>query len=83
MLTQKHFKYFKEVAIFPLSDKPQNLIDQFSYLDSNISSNGSDVNVHLAKVSPTINRLSILWKSDRSDKIKWDFFQNVAVSVLI
>ena len=53
--------------------------NKFTYLGSNISSTESDVNICLAKEWPAINRLLIIWISDLSDKIKWDFFQAVAV----
>ena len=39
--------------------------------------------MHLAKAWTAIDRLSIVWKSDLSDKIKQDFFQAVAVSLLL
>ena len=68
-------------TISSLSGKPLKLVDQFTYLDSNISSTESAVNIHLAKACDAIGRLSITWKSDLSDKIKQDFFQAVVVSI--
>ena len=53
-----------------LSGKPLKLVDQFIYLNSYISSNENDVNICLGKVWNTIDRLSILWKSHLSYKIK-------------
>ena len=38
------------------------LVDQFTYLGSNISSTESDVNIRLGKLWTTIYRLSIIWK---------------------
>ena len=73
----------QEGAIFTLSAKHMKLIDKFMYLCSSVSSTQSDVNICLAKVWTAINRLSITWKSDQSDQIKWDFFQAVAVSILL
>ena len=70
-------------AISSFIGKPLNLVDQFIYLGSNISSYESDVNTHTGKGSAAINRLSTVWKSDLSDKIKQDFFQAIAVSVLL
>ena len=49
-------------------------MDQFTYFSSNISSTESYVNIHLLKVCDAINRLSIEWKSDLSNKLKQDFF---------
>ena len=40
------------------------------YLGSNISSSESDVNIHIANAWTDIDRLSIIKKSDLSDKIK-------------
>ena len=51
------------------------LVDKFTYLGSCISSTENDINVWLAKVWTTINRLSIICKSDLFDKIKCIFFQ--------
>ena len=40
------------------------------------------INMRLIKAWTAINRLSIIWKSDLSDKIKCNFFQSVVVSIL-
>ena len=53
------------------------------YLDSNISSTESDVNIHLPKALNTINSLSILWKSHQFYKIRGNLFQAEAVSILL
>ena len=50
---------------------------------SNISSIERDVRMHIPKASTAINRLSIISKSDHTDKIKWDFFQTVALAVSV
>ena len=42
----------------------------------------SYVNIRQAKAWTAIKSLSIIWKSDLSNKIKRDFFHAVAVSVL-
>ena len=59
------------------------LVDQFTYLNSNISSTESNVNICLSKAWNAIDRLSIIWKFAQSDKIKRDFFQAVTVSILL
>ena len=58
-------------------------MDQFTYLSSNISSTESDVSMCSTKAWDAIDRLSIIWKSNQSDKIKWDFFQVVVMSILL
>ena len=50
------------------------IYDECIYLDSNISSTKTDVNVCLVKVRTAINRLSIIQKSDLPDIIKWNIF---------
>ena len=76
--------YFKqERAIFTLSDKPLKLVDQFTCLGSNISSTKSDVNIRIGRKRTAIDRLSIIWKSGLTDKMKRDFFKSKAVSILL
>ena len=70
-------------VISSLNGKPLTLVDQFIYLSSNISSIESNINICISKLSAAIGRLMTIWRSDLSDKIKWEFFQAVAVSVLL
>ena len=78
------FLYFKqEEIISTLSGRPLKLLDKSTYLSSNISSAESYVNINLAKVWTTINRLLIIWKFDLSDRIEQDFFHIMAVSILL
>ena len=74
---------FTEEAISTLSGRPLIFVDQFIYFGSNITSTESDVNIILAKAWNAINRLSIIWKSNQFDKIKWDFCWAAAVSILL
>ncbi len=39
--------------------------------------------MRLAKAWTAIDRLSVIWKSDLTDKIKPSFFQAVVVSILL
>ena len=48
-------------------------MDQFTYLDNNISSTENDVNTRIDKTLTVIDRLSAIWKSDLSKK-KTEFF---------
>ena len=59
------------------------LVDKFTYLGSSVSSTETDIDTRLAKAWTTINRLSVIWKSDITDKIKRNFFQASAVSILL
>ena len=78
------FMYFKQDgAISTLNGKPLKLVDQFTYLCSNISLTESDVDIRIGKAGAAIDRLLVKWKSDLSDKIKLEFFQAVTMTVLL
>ena len=64
-----------------LSFKPLKLVDKFKYLESSNSYPESDM--HIGKAWTATDWLSIIWKSDLSDEIKWDLFQALVVSVLL
>ena len=49
------------------------LVDKFTYLWSNVSSTEKDVNTRHSKGWTAIDRLSVIWKSDLTDKIKRSF----------
>ena len=57
------------------------LVDKFTYLGSSISSTKKDIDTQLTKAWTAIDRLSIIWKSDLTDKMKWGFFQAAVVSI--
>ena len=57
------------------------LVDKFTYLGSSISSTEKDIDTRLTKAWTAINRLSIIWKSDLTDKMKRSFFQAAIVSI--
>ena len=59
----------QERAISILNGKPLKLLDLFIYFSSDISSTESDVKCIL-KAWTAIDKLSIIWKSDLSDKTK-------------
>ena len=59
------------------------LVDVFTYLGSNVSSTENDINMQLAKTWIAIDKLSVIWKSDLSNKIKCNFFQAAVESILL
>ena len=59
------------------------LVDKFTYLGSSISSTEKDIDTQLMKAWTAIDRLSIIWKSELTDKMKPSFFQAVVVSILL
>ena len=52
------------------------------YLGSSVSSTEKDIDTRLTKAWTAINRLSIIWKSNLTDKMKRSFFQAAVVSIL-
>ena len=68
--------------ISTLKGGPLKQVDKSTYLGSSISSTEKDINTRLAKAW-TIHRLSIIWKSDLTDKIKCSFLQATVVSMLL
>ena len=58
-------------------------MDKFTYLGSSVSSTENYINTPLAKVLTAIDRLSVMWKSDLSNKIKYNFLQEAVMSVLL
>ena len=58
-------------------------VDKFSYLGSSVSSTETDIDMWLTKAWPAIDSLSVICKSDLTDKIKRSFFQAAAVSILL
>ena len=59
------------------------LIDKFTSLGSSVSSIETDIDTGLAKTWTANNRLSVIWKSDLTDKMKRSFFQAAAASILL
>ena len=60
--------------ISPLDGTPLKLVDKFTYLGSSVASTEKDIDTRLTKAWTAINRLSIIWKSDLTDKMKRSFF---------
>ena len=59
------------------------IVDNFSYLGSSVSSTEKDIDTRLTKAWTAIDRLSIIWKSDLTDKMKRSFSQAAVVSILL
>ena len=59
------------------------LVDKFTYIGSSVSSTEKDIDTRLTKAWTAIDRLSIIWKSDLTDKMKRSFFQAAIVSILL
>ena len=59
------------------------LVDKFTYLGSSVTSTEKDIDLRLTKAWTAIDRLSIIWESDLTDKMKRSFFQEAVVSILL
>ena len=68
--------------ISTLDRTPLKLVDKFTYIGS-ISSTEKDIDMRLTKTWTAINRLSIIWKSGLTDKMKRSFFQAAVASILL
>ena len=69
--------------ITTLHGTPLKLVYKFTYLGSSVSSTEKDIDTRLTKAWTAIDRLSIIWKSDLTDKMKPSFFQAAVVSILL
>ena len=69
--------------ITTLDGTPLKLVDKFTYLVSNVSSTEKDIETRLTKAWTAIDRLSIIWKSELTNKMKRSFFQAAVVSILL
>ena len=59
------------------------LVDKFTCLESSVSSTEKDIDTRLTKAWTAIYRLSVIWKSELTDKMKRSFFQAAVVSILL
>ena len=59
------------------------LVDKFTYLGSSVSSTEKDIDTRLTKAWTAIDKQSVIWKSDLTDKMKRSFFQAALVSILL
>ena len=68
--------------ISTLDGTPLKQVDKFTYLRSSVSSTEKDIDTRLTKAWTAIDRLSIILKSNLTDKMKHSFFQAAVVSIL-
>ena len=81
-LTPRHICIYTYIYIYGQS-RHTKLVDKFTYLGSSVESTEKDIDTRLTKAWTTINRLSIIWKSDLTDKMKRSFFQAAVASILL
>ena len=59
------------------------LVDKFADQGSSVPSTETDINTWLANEWTAYDRLSVIWKTKLTDKIKRSFFQAAIVSILL
>ena len=73
LLFKEGIQLFSDV-FSTLNSSSLNLVDKFTYLGSSVSSTEKGINMRLAKAYIAIDWLSVIRKSDLTDKIKYSFF---------
>ena len=79
----EYMRYNQTGDISTLDGNSLKLVDKFTYLGSSVSSTKNDIDTRLTKAWTAIDRLSIIWKSDLTDKMKRSFFRAAVVSILL
>ena len=78
------YMYYNQTGdISTLDGTPLKLVDKFTYLGSSVASTEKDIDTRLTKAWTAISRLSIIWRSDLTDKMKRSFFQAAVASILL
>ena len=79
----EYMSYNQTGDISTLGRTSLKLVDKFTYLGSSVSSTEKDIDTRLTKAWTAIDRLSIIWRSDLTNKMKCSFFQAVVISILL
>ena len=80
------YMYFNQTGdISTLDGTSLKMVDKFIYLGSSVSwtEKKKNIDTRLTKAWTAIDKLSIIWKSDLTDKMKCSFFQAAVVSILL
>ena len=75
--------YNQTGGISTLYGTPLKLVDKFTYLGSSVESTEKYIDTRLTKAWTAINWLSIIWKSNLTDKLKRRFFQAAVIAILL
>ena len=76
-------RYNQTGDISTLDGNSLKLVDKFTYLGSSVLSTEKDIDTRLTKAWTAIDKLSIIWKSNLTDKMKRSFFHAAVVSILL
>ena len=77
------FVCFNQRNISTLNDRSLKLVDKFTFHRSSVPSLENDINTRLTKARTATDRLSVIWNSDLSDKIKPSFSNSVRVNTVV
>ena len=78
------YMYYNQTGDISTRDRTSlKLEDKFTYLGKSVSSTEKDIDRRQTKGWTAIDRLSIIWKSDLTDKMKRSYFQAAVVSILL
>ena len=66
-----------------LNGSSLKLVEKFTYLGSSVSSTEIYMDTRRVKAWTAIFRLSVIWKSDLTDKMKFNIFPAAVVSILL
>ena len=83
MHTRRNICFNQRGDISTLNGSSLKLVDKFSYQSSSVASTETDIDTRLAEAWTANHRLSVIWKSDLTDKMKCYFFQAAVVSILL
>ena len=76
MAHKTEYMCFNQVGHISTQDGTSlKLVDKFNYLGSSVLSTEKDIDTRLTKTWTAIDKLSVIWKSDLTDKMKCSFFQ--------
>ena len=78
----EHVCFNQTGDISTLSGSSLKLVNKFTYLGSCVSSSEKDIDTRQTKAWTVTNRLSIIWKSDLTGKMKRSFVQAAIGSIL-
>ena len=79
----KYMCFSRRGDISTLNGSSLKLVNKFTYRGNNISLTENDINTRLEKAWTALDRLSVMWKSDPTDKIKRNLFQAAVISILL
>ena len=72
--TNRIYAFNRRGDISILKGGPLKLVDKITYIGSKVSSTENDIDTQLAKAWIAMDWLSVIWKSDMTDKINRSFF---------